>query len=286
METYQIQEYSQTAAAISLLREKYAGPFDTTTKEGMANAKAARAEVRGYRTTVEKLRVELKNPLLERGKLIDAEAKRITAELVNIEEPIDAAIKAEERRKEEERAAKARAEAERVAQINARLLRIRRIPTSLIGKTASEIETELTRLAAYQPDPGEFTEFLPEAIAARDEISAALETMLKERRIAEAEQARVKAEREEMARIAEAEQARVKAEREELERLRAQVATQQQPPARAQETIETPDPLAELIRALKAGETTIDGAMKDAYALGYEAGKNEAQRPGEGRGIQ
>ncbi len=270
METYQIQEYNQTAAAISLLRDKYAGPFDTTTKEGMATAKTARADVRGYRVSVEKLRTELKAPLLERGKLIDAEAKRIITELASIEEPIDAAIKAEERRKEEEKAAKARAEAARVERIKANLTTIRQKATTAIGKHANIIADALDWANNYQPDPTEFAEYLPEAIATRNEIRAVLETMLNERRAADAEQARIKA------------------EREELARLRAQVATQQQPPtppepkrpkrgvARAQEIIEKPDPLAELIRALKAGETTIDGAMQDAYALGYEAGKNEA----------
>ncbi|MDS4026127.1 MAG: hypothetical protein RKO25_03915 [Candidatus Contendobacter sp.] len=270
METYQIQEYNQTATALSLLRAKYNGPFITTTKEGMAAAKAARAEVRGYRTTVEKLRTKLKAPLIERGALIDTEAKRINAELIAIEEPIDAAIKAEERRKEEEKAAKARAEAERIAQINARLLGIRRIPTSLLGKPATEIKAEIARLTTHQPDPTEFAEHLPEAIAATIEVRAVLEKMYIERQRADEEKARIEE------------------EREELARLRALAATQQQPQttpepkrpkrgvARAMEIAEKPDPLAELIRALKAGETTIDGAMKDAYALGYEAGKAEA----------
>jgi len=192
-EKYQIAEYNQTVAALSILREKYGRRFDVTTTKGMNAAREARAEVRGYRTSVEKLRAELKAPLLERGKLIDADAKRITAELASIEEPIDAAIKAEERRKEEEKAAKARAEAERVARINARLLHIRRVPTSLIGRPASEIEAEIARLTAYQPDPAEFTEFLPEAIAARNEVCAVLETMLIERKRADEEQARIQA---------------------------------------------------------------------------------------------
>ena len=56
--TYEITEYQQTAAAIAILREKHAGPFDTTTKDGMNTAKEARAEVRGYRVSVEKLRTE------------------------------------------------------------------------------------------------------------------------------------------------------------------------------------------------------------------------------------
>lgn len=268
---YEIAEYNETAAAIALLRDKYAGPFDTTTKDGMNAAKEARAEVRAYRTSVEKLRAELKAPLLERGKQIDAEAKRITAELIAIEDPIDAAIKAEERRKEEEKAAKARAEAERVAQINARLLHIRRVPTSLIGKPVDEIEREIARMNAYQPDPGEFAEFLPEAIAARNEVRAVLETMLTERKRADEEQARIQV------------------EREELARLRATVAAL--PPATPPAPSATPAPPANgarpnngrgkkakltpiqaLIEAVRIGNSRFEDAIETAYKLGYDDG--------------
>lgn len=268
---YEIAEYNETAAAIALLRDKYAAPLDTTSKDGMAAAKEARAEVRGYRGSVEKLRTELKAPLLERGKQIDAEAKRITAELIAIEEPIDAAIKAEERRKEEEKAAKARAEAERVAQINARLLHIRRVPTSLIGKPADEIERDLERMNAYQPAPGDFAELLPEAIAARNEVRAVLETMLNERKRADEEQARIQA------------------EREELARLRATVAAL--PPALPPAPSATPAPPANgarpsdergkkakltpiqaLIKAVREGNSRFEDAIETAYKLGYDDG--------------
>ena len=42
------------------------------------------------------------------------------------------------------------------------------------------------------------------------------------------------------------------------------------------EIVEKPDPLAEIIRAVKTGETTLEGAIKDAYALGVIDGKAEA----------
>lgn len=85
---YQIAEYNQTAAALAELRTRYVRPYDVSTTAGMTEAKAARAEIRGYRVALEKTRVEIKAPALERTRLIDAEAKRITAELLAIEEPI------------------------------------------------------------------------------------------------------------------------------------------------------------------------------------------------------
>ena len=142
----QIQEYNETAAALEVLKNKYCTVFDVQTPKGLAAAREACAEVRGYRVALEKLRVEIKAPALERTRLIDAEAKRITAELLAIEEPIDAAIKAEETRKAEERAAKERAEAARVAAIQARIAAIRHCYTAAVNKTAAEMMS-LTRLS-------------------------------------------------------------------------------------------------------------------------------------------
>jgi colicin import membrane protein len=86
MSEYKIQEYNQTAAALSELRARYSRKYDVSTTAGMTEAKAARAAVRGYRVALEKTRIEIKAPALERTRLIDAEAKRITAELLAIEE--------------------------------------------------------------------------------------------------------------------------------------------------------------------------------------------------------
>ena len=114
MET-QIQEYSQTAAALAILAERYKGAtYDVTTAEGMGDAKKARAEIRGYRTGLEAKRVEIKAPALERCKQIDSEAARITAELVALEKPIAAQITSEEDRKEAEKQAAIKAEQDKI----------------------------------------------------------------------------------------------------------------------------------------------------------------------------
>ena len=57
-ESLDIAEYRTTAAALALLREQYAAPFDVTTNPGMTAAKAARVEIRGYRSALEKTRAE------------------------------------------------------------------------------------------------------------------------------------------------------------------------------------------------------------------------------------
>lgn len=112
----EIVEYSATEAALSELAGKYKGVlFDCTTREGMATAVDGRAELRGLRVALDKTRKEIKEPALRRTQLIDSEARRITAALEALENPIDAQIKKEQERKEFLRTAAIRAEQERLA---------------------------------------------------------------------------------------------------------------------------------------------------------------------------
>lgn len=264
MGEYEIVEYQETAAAIAILREKHAGPFEVETRDGMAMAKNARSEIRGYRTAVERMRVELKTPLLEKGRMIDAEAKRITAELVAIEEPIHRAIKTEEDRKERERQEKASAEAARVAEIRIRIGAIRQQMTEAMGKGTEAIREAMDWTNNYQPDPAVFMEFLPDAIAERNEVREILKTMLADRE-------------------------RADVEREELERLRAQVAAlppaAPTPPAAAPTTPANGakagngrgrkaamTPLQKLTAEVHAGNCRFEDALEMAYKLGYDDG--------------
>ena len=227
-EQLKITEYNETAAALALLREKYSGAFDVTTTKGMSLAREARAEVKGYRVALEKVRVELKAPALERTRLIDAEAKRITAELLAIEEPIDQQIKDEEARKEAEKATKARAESARLATIAAKISAIRLLVIMVAHQPATVIKAELEKAQALELSEEEFQEFLPDAQEALEETLKDLQAALNARLLYEAEQARIQAEQE-------AEAARIKAEREELARLREAEAARQAEQARKDE---------------------------------------------------
>ena len=116
----QIVEYSQTEAGLAILAERYRGAvYDVANADGMSAARKARADIKGYRVSLEKVRTEIKAPALERCRLIDAEAKRITTALLGLEEPIDGQIKAEENRVDAERQAKVRAEAEAMVKAEA-----------------------------------------------------------------------------------------------------------------------------------------------------------------------
>lgn len=230
----EIQEYSQTEAALADLRSRYDGVvFEVATTKGMDAAKKARAEVRGYRTSLEALRKELKAPALERCRLIDEEAKRITAELLSLENPIDKVIKAEEERKEAEKAEKERIERERVADIRSRIAAFAEFVFEAVGKSSTHIKDEIDFLQRTEPTLDDFAEFTGEALQARNDAIQKLEAMLGAAKMQELEAARLEEERKALAEAkakAEAEAAeqrrieaeKLAAERAELERLRAE----------------------------------------------------------------
>lgn len=213
--TTAIAEYSATDGALTELRQKYdTVVFDVATTKGMAQAKEARAELRGYRVTLEKTRVEIKAPALERCRQIDSEAKRITAELESLEQPIDAQIKREEDRKAIEKAEKERAERERVEAISARFNAIRAIPLAAVGVTSTEILAQIS--AAEAADLTGIPDDLQAAAQYEVRLAVtALRAALDRALSAEEEQARIKAERAELEHLR-AEQAAVQAERERL----------------------------------------------------------------------
>jgi colicin import membrane protein len=142
-----IAAYSQTEAALADLRERYADKqFDVTTTVGLAAAKKARADLRAYRIALEAKREEIKAPILDQGRLIDSEAKRITLALTELETPIDEQIKVEEKRKEDDRLAKVEAARVAAETLRVRLDGIRTAAVVCIGMSACDIAGELRKL--------------------------------------------------------------------------------------------------------------------------------------------
>lgn len=147
-----IAEYTATEAALADLRTKYqAVVYDVTDAKTMKLAKEARAEIKGYRVALEKCRVEIKAPALERCRAIDADAKRITADLLALEEPIDAQIKAEESRVQRAKEAAEEAERQRVAAINARFDAIKAWPSLAAGQPSEAIRAMIEGAEATDP---------------------------------------------------------------------------------------------------------------------------------------
>ena len=232
--TTEIAEYSEVDAQIALLREQYEGKvYDVTTIKGMDVARRDRAVVRTVRTQVEKIRKAIKAPVLARGRAIETEAKRITGEIIKIEQPIDDLIKAEELRKYEEKDRREKAETKRVEAHQQVILEIQQWPVQIIGKDAADIQEIINELDAEDLSGlEEFTKTAEEfGRAARGVMVAAMQKAQQQEEAdkarlldAEAEQLQLDASREAAERKVAAERAELAAEKEKLKKQQEEVA--------------------------------------------------------------
>lgn len=117
----QVVEYSVSDAAIEKLREKLSG-LTAETPEKYKMVREGISEVRELRVKVEKTRKELKADALEYGRKVDAEAKRITAALFEIEEPLKLERKKIDDEKERVKREKEEAERRRIEEENKKKL--------------------------------------------------------------------------------------------------------------------------------------------------------------------
>lgn len=212
--TTAIAEYSKTEAALAELAQKYKGVvWNVTNPTEMIEAKKARAEIRGYRTSLEKMRVQIKAPALERCRLIDTEAKRITQALEELENPIDEQIRAEEQKKERERLEKERIEAERIA---AEEKAKKDAEEARMSAERAEIARKQAEIAAAEKALQDKIEAEERAARLRIEEQERKARMEREEADRQARLAR-EAEEAKARKVREEEDARLKAERDKLE---------------------------------------------------------------------
>lgn len=185
------------------------------TPKGMKEAIAGRAAWREPRIATEKARKAAKAPVLALGKDIDARAAAITLRLEAGEANYDEQIKAEEARKEAERQAKVQQEVQRVSDLQVRVGELRGAIAAAAGAPAALILEHIQDLVAVPVD-ATFQEFQQQAEEAKASTLARLREMHAAALANEAEQARIIAEREELARLRAEQDARDKAERERI----------------------------------------------------------------------
>jgi hypothetical protein len=203
-----------------------AATFDVTTTAGMAVAVKHRATFRDIRVASEKARKERKAPILEIGKLLDSRQKEIEAEIAPFESRFDDAIKAEEKRKDDEKIAKARAESERITAIRKRIAEIQSIPAMLVGKQSATIATAIEGLESVAITLEDWQEFSGECEVAKIATLEKLKEMLSAQIAHEREAARLAAERAELDRL--------RVEQEERERVAAAARAAQEAADRAE----------------------------------------------------
>jgi colicin import membrane protein len=294
-----VAEYSETALALSDLKHRFANlVVDVTTSKGLKEAKANTFELRKLRTGLEARRKDLKAPILERGKLLDEEARRITAEIVALEEPIDTQIKAEEARLQNIELERLEAERLRVLAILERIQGIRDTPSSVQGKPSAIINGQLVKIQAIEVVEEEFGEHFQTAVDARDAVIGRLQTMLHDQRAHEAEQVRVKQEREELEqlrkdaedrRIADekrASEARAEADRlaqVERDRIAAEEKAERDRLAEAQRQAENAERLAAQQRESDERERLAAERAKQAEADRVRREEEQAERDEQAR---
>lgn len=269
----EIAEYSKTEAGLAELRSRLANvAYDVTTVKGLAIAKADRAEVRGLRTGLEAMRKSIKAPALAHCKLIDAEAKRLTDELLKLETPIDEVIKLRETELEAERAAREATEKARIMAITDRIAAIRQyIELAASSRTAARVDDLLTKLSLISL--ADFAEFSEEAGCAHLDAMKRVNEILAEKTEHEAEQARIKAEQEAAA-------AQLKAEREAFaaEQAKAKAEADRLATIAAAEAAEQAAKVAAAQAALDAQRAEHEAELQRATQASRDAAAAEAAR--------
>lgn len=194
-----VANVDKVAAGLAELRAKYAGVvYDVATTEGLDAAREARRVIRAPRYELEKLRKAAKAPILALGKQIDARAETITEQLLVLETPIDDQIKKREAEVEAARQAKVEAERKRVEALRQKLQNIAGAPARVANQRASIIRTELEDLQSLVIEEDEYAEFTEQARATREVVLQQLTTLHAERQAFEAEQERIRQEREQL----------------------------------------------------------------------------------------
>ena len=232
----QLVTYDVSAAEIAATKAKYA-LLSAETPQGYEEVRLAIAHVRDTRVAIEKRRVELKADALAYGRLVDSEAKRFTALLLEIEEP----LKAKKQVIDDEKARiKADAEAEKVRAIEAEIAANRaKEEAELRAKREAEEKRLADERAALEAERKRLAEVQAKIDAERAASAARIEAARKAEQdridaAATAERARIDAEREKLAAERRAEEERQRAEREAIEAERRRVAAECEKAERAE----------------------------------------------------
>jgi hypothetical protein len=195
--------YSKTEAALAALRAKHAGVvFDMTTTKGDKDARAARLELKTLRTSLEVKRKELKAPALSFGEKIDTEAERVKAEIVLLENFIDQQIKADEKRRADEKEEKERIEAARVQTLRDKITSIRACLQRCHGISSERIANGIEQVGKVDVSAEVFAELAGEALLAKSETLEAMKALHVTAIAQEAQAAQVETQRLENERIA------------------------------------------------------------------------------------
>ena len=247
-------KYDVTEAAIAVTKARCAD-LSADTPKGYEEVRLALAEIRGTRVAIEKRRVELKADALAFGRLVDSEAKRYTALLLEIEEPLS-----QKKHDVDYEKARVKAAAEEARQ------------AEIAAKIRAEREAEEAKLrAAREADEARLaTE--RKALEAERAALAEARAVLEAARRAEEERQRAEGEalRVELKRKREADEAAARAERDAIEQERRKVAAEREKAERIE---------FERQAKIKAEAEAVAKAERDRLAAAEQAARIAALAP-------
>jgi len=155
-------------------------------------------DITKVRTNIEKIRKELKAESLAWGKLVDGEAKRLTAIVVELEKPWkDLKTDLDEKEAREAEAARVK-EVERIREIEIKVSVIQLATSNLVGANVTALKEVLNLLSNTIIDDS-YGEYAEAAQHHKDAGIAKLNAAIAEREIFEGQQAKLKADQEKLA---------------------------------------------------------------------------------------
>lgn len=254
-----LAQFAAAEATLTTLAAKYHGvAFDVTSTKGLAEAKAARLDLReNGRFMVERAEKRVRADVNDLKRVMADEVERLVKIVRPSEDAIHAQIEAEETRKAAEKAERERLAAERAAKFGAQLDTIRGYAKAAAGLPAATIAKGIAALEAMTFG-AEWEDFQSAATDTRDLTLSVLRTMHEAAAQREADDAERERQRQENARVA----AGLAEQRKQLAAQEAELKRQAEAQRAAQAAAEQAeaDRLAEARRAAQAAMTYPNGA--------------------------
>ncbi|MBN0975923.1 hypothetical protein JTY93_15575 [Pseudomonas hygromyciniae] len=224
-----IVEYQPHEEQIVRLETTYAKLIvDCSTSEGLANAKEVRVDIRDVRYALANTTKTALVPYQQKVKEAQARVNQVKdfgealkARVLVLEEPVDEAIKAEEKRIADAKAEKERLEQERIEAIRAKINRFSAVAAAYASRSAADVSNILQGVKEAVILPEEYGEFEAEATIARDNAIDQLEVLHKSALEREAAAEKLLAQQKELDELRE-KQRIADAEAEELRKQRAE----------------------------------------------------------------
>lgn len=203
--------FANRKAELAELAAKSKRIVEVTNPAGYQECHAARMVLKNTRVDIQKAGKDARDDATKFSKAVIAKEKELI-DMIQPEEDRLQALQAEwDEAREKEKQAKEQAERQRIAEHQSRIAAIHAIPTEVHGRSALIIASRIEKLRATEIGE-DFEEFADEASNAKASALATLERLHAAQVEHEAEQDRIRAEREELERL----------RREQAERLAAE----------------------------------------------------------------